>query len=72
MSTSDKTGYVSFLELLALLFIGLKLCGVVAWSWWHVTCPLWIPVAASLLTPIFAGAIVGFCILFGITKGGKK
>ena len=32
---------VGFLGLLALLFIGLKLVGVIDWSWWWVTSPLW-------------------------------
>jgi len=32
---------VSFLALLAVLFIGLKLGHVIEWSWWYVTMPLW-------------------------------
>ena len=31
----------TFCILLGLLFIGLKLGGVIAWSWWLVTLPLW-------------------------------
>ena len=31
----------SFLTLLGLIFITLKLCGVITWSWWWVTAPLW-------------------------------
>lgn len=34
-----------FLMLLGLLFIGLKLAGVIAWSWFFVTMPLWIGAA---------------------------
>lgn len=37
-----------FLTLLALLFITLRLCGVIGWSWWWVTAPLWAPVALVL------------------------
>lgn len=52
---------VSFLSLLAILFIGLKLGGVITWSWWLVTLPLWgglalltaFLVIAFLLTVIF-------------------
>jgi len=29
------------LSLLGVAFIVLKLCGVITWSWWWVTCPLW-------------------------------
>jgi hypothetical protein len=28
--------------LLFLIFMTLKLCGVITWSWWIVTLPLWI------------------------------
>lgn len=38
-----------FLPGLALLFIGLKLTGHIAWSWWWVLAPIWIPVAIALL-----------------------
>jgi len=31
-----------FFGLLTILFIALKLCGVIAWSWWWVLAPLWI------------------------------
>jgi len=30
-----------FIPLLAILFITLKLTGVIAWSWWWVLAPLW-------------------------------
>lgn len=33
---------IGILPLLALLFIGLKLSGVILWSWWLVLLPLWI------------------------------
>lgn len=30
--------------LLGVLFIALKLCGVISWSWWWVTAPFWLPI----------------------------
>ena len=33
---------ISILETLALIFITLKLCGAIQWSWWWVLSPLWI------------------------------
>jgi len=30
------------------VFLVLKLCKVIAWSWWWVTAPLWIPVLIVL------------------------
>lgn len=32
---------ISFMDLLLLIFITLKLCGVISWSWWVVLIPLW-------------------------------
>lgn len=33
---------------LFLIFMVLKLTGVIAWSWWFITMPLWIGVAFAL------------------------
>ena len=30
-------------SLLLILFIGLKLGGIINWSWWWVLSPIWIP-----------------------------
>ena len=49
---------MKFLPLLALLFIGLKLTGYIAWTWLWVTAPLWIPLGLFVLC--FAGvAVIG-------------
>lgn len=40
---------LGFAEILALVFIVLKLCGVVSWSWWWVLSPIWIPIVLVLL-----------------------
>ncbi|MDD7438600.1 MAG: hypothetical protein PUK66_07210 [Bacteroidales bacterium] len=37
-------GGVSFMGLLALTFIVLKLTKVIAWSWWIVLSPIWAPI----------------------------
>jgi len=45
---------INILELLLLLFVGLKLTGHITWSWWWVLAPMWIPIAiASMLVIIF-------------------
>ena len=31
----------SIFVVLFLIFLVLKLCGAIAWSWWWVTAPLW-------------------------------
>jgi hypothetical protein len=53
---------VSFVGLLAILFIGLKLAGFIAWSWGWVLAPLWLPVAVVLciaLLGVIVSATVG-------------
>ena len=39
---------VTFLDMLFLLFLFLKLAGYVTWSWWWVTSPLWMPIVIVL------------------------
>jgi hypothetical protein len=39
---SKSGGGISFLGMLTILFIGLKLTGYVDWSWTWVLSPLWI------------------------------
>lgn len=34
---------------LFLIFLVLKLCGLITWSWWWVTSPLWIPLAIGIV-----------------------
>lgn len=42
---------VSAITLLGVLFVGLKLGGVIDWSWWWVTLPFWggLAVATAIL-----------------------
>lgn len=42
-------GGVNFLELLLLLFIGLKLAKIINWSWWWVFSPVWIPASLVII-----------------------
>ncbi len=45
---SKSSGGIGFMGLLAILFIGLKLGGVISWSWLWVLGPLCIPVAVII------------------------
>lgn len=49
-NSSSSSAGPGFLTLLAILFIGLKLTDTIAWSWWWVFSPLWIPIAFAALT----------------------
>lgn len=53
----QKTGGISFCGLLTIVFIVLKLCKVITWSWLWVLAPIWIPVAIALAI-LFIGCII--------------
>ena len=52
-----KSGGTGFCGLLTIVFIVLKLCGVIAWSWLWVLSPLWIPMVLALLIGIVIAVI---------------
>lgn len=39
--TSSSSGGIGVLGLLGVVFVTLKLTGVIDWSWWWVTLPFW-------------------------------
>lgn len=43
------TGGIGFCGLLAIVFVVLKLCKVITWSWLWVLAPVWIPAAIAVL-----------------------
>jgi hypothetical protein len=49
MSKETTTFNSSILTILFVVFLVLKLTGEIDWSWWWVTSPLWIPIAAVLV-----------------------
>ena len=44
-TNNSQSGGIGFLGLLCIVFIVLKLTNVIAWSWWWVLAPMWIPLA---------------------------
>ena len=56
---SSSGSGVGFLGLLGLLFIGLKLGGVITWSWWYVTLPLWGPITLVIAVLVIMALIAG-------------
>ena len=48
---------IQFVALLVVLFVGLKLCNKIHWSWWAVTSPLW--GSCSVMAVFLVGAFVG-------------
>ncbi len=55
--TGFLSNEISFLKLLTLIFITLKLCSVITWSWLWVLSPLWLVHAICL-------AIYLICVIF--------
>jgi len=50
------SGGIGFFGLLAIVFITLKLTNYIAWSWWWVLSPLWLP-AVVVIVLIFIVSI---------------
>lgn len=48
---------VGFCDLLCIVFIVLKLLGIITWSWLWVLCPIWIP-AIFIIIIVIIGAII--------------
>ena len=49
MSDNKKSYSIGFFGALAIVFIVLKLLGVIKWSWWWVLSPIWIPIIIVLV-----------------------
>lgn len=62
--STTRSGGIGFLGLLTILFVGLKLTDVIAWSWWWVLAPLWIPWAIILVIVVVIVLVVGIVKLF--------
>ena len=50
----DNSG-IDFVGLLTIVFVVLKLCGIINWSWWWVISPIWI------------SAIIFMVVLIGVS-----
>jgi len=61
MENKSANGGIGFIGLLAIVFIVLKLCHIIDWSWVLVLSPLIIEVI-----------IITICIIILVALGGKK
>lgn len=59
-NNSNVGGGLGLSTVLFLIFLVLKLCNIIDWSWWWVTSPLWINLGLGLL--IFAGLLIYYTI----------
>ena len=58
---SSSSGGGGFTGLLTIVFVTLKLCGVIDWSWWWVLSPIWITAAAVVAIVGFFGVMAWVC-----------
>lgn len=59
MSQASSGTGIGFGSLLTIVFITLKLCNVIDWSWWLVLAPTWMPISLVLV-------IIAFCLLMAL------
>ena len=50
-------GGITFLQLLTIVFVVLKLTKYIDWSWWWVLAPLWAPVVLVIAVVFILGVI---------------
>lgn len=62
MNNNTNSSGIGFIGLLTIVFIVLKLCGVISWSWWWILSPIWL----SFLLLIF---VLIISCLFLIKRG---
>jgi hypothetical protein len=62
--SKSSSGGIGFIGLLTIVFITLKLCDVIQWSWWWVLSPVWIMALIFIGIMAMAGMI--------ITAAGKR
>ena len=62
-NNTTASGGVSALGLLGIVFVVLKLTGVITWSWWWVTAPFWGGLAIFLTIGVIALIVMGIAFL---------
>lgn len=66
--TVETSGGIGFCGMLAILFIGLKLAGVINWEWVWVLSPLWLPIAVAFGIILVMLVIIAVLAAFGRKK----
>jgi hypothetical protein len=74
---SASGGGIGICGVTFIVFLILKLCNIIDWSWWWVTAPLWIPIAlcvAVCIVLFIVGVFIGIiraCIKLREERNGK-
>ena len=56
--TERTSNGIGFGSALTLLFICLKLVGIINWSWWWVLSPAWIPITVFGVVALVAAVLI--------------
>lgn len=64
----NNQGGMGICSVLGIVFIVLKLIGVIAWSWWWVLSPFWIPLCIFVTVVAFTALIIGTIEAFSNDK----
>jgi hypothetical protein len=70
-NSTATTSSFPLCSLMFLLFLTLKLCHVIAWSWFWVTAPLWFPVAIIVAILLTAGAAAAIVAIISALSSSK-
>ena len=70
--SSNSSSGTGFAGLLTLVFIVLKLCKVIAWSWIWVLSPMWILLAFVLVILLFSLLITVLALIIAIIADNKE
>lgn len=65
-NTVAQSGGIGLSGALAVLFIGLKLTNLIAWSWIWVLSPLWIPFALFVAFFLAVITVAGIAAIFKV------
>lgn len=68
MKNNETTvnGGIGFVGLLTIVFIALKLCGVISWGWIWVLSPLWI---TAIVTVVIFVMVILIVVLRRVVRG---
>jgi hypothetical protein len=63
-SSGNTSGGIGLTGVVSVVFLVLKLVGVIDWSWWWVTAPLWgsALLALAILAVVLVGALIAAAV----------
>jgi hypothetical protein len=62
-NSSSASGGITFLGVLFIVFLVLKLTHYIDWSWWWVLAPIWVAPVLALI--FFIGSMIAYMIKRG-------